>query len=300
MQEIGMRNCSSQKKQVCIFLVSVSMIMGIGIYHSMCIPGLGAKDDEIGLKKILEETANYCEKVKGMALFYVCKEKITEKEFFYSGTTFARSATEREQRPFRLASTKEKKLLYDYQLIKKEGELKEQRILLEEDGKKMFQEDAELDRIKYVSENLVFGPVGFLSKSWQGYFNYEIVGEDSVGGTKTITIRSSPKEEMEENYNFGKIWIDKDSFQILKIEWEPVSIKHYEKGKIPTFLGEFKQRVIWTVDYGVEKNGVRFPSCQMVKEIFINERSYKILKRELSCNYLDYKFFTVETEVKYD
>ena len=295
-----MRNLFSLKRQVCVFLVSVSIVMGTYIYHFMYLPGLEAKNNEIGLKKILEETANYCERVKGMALFYVCKEKITEKEFFYSGTTFARSATEREQRPFQLASTKEKKLLYDYQLIKKAGELKEQRILLEEDGKKMYQEDAELDKIKYVSENLVFGPVGFLSQSWQGYFNYEIVGEDSVSGVKTLIIRSSPKREMEENYNFGKIWIDKDNFQILKIEWEPVSIKHYEEGQIPTFLGEFKQRVIWTVDYGVEKNGVRFPSCQMVKEVFINEKGYKILKRELSCDYVDYKFFTVETEVKYD
>jgi hypothetical protein len=295
-----MRSHISLKKKVCIFLVFVSMIIGTGIYHFMFVPGLGAKDNEIGLKKILKETANYCERVKGMALFYVCKEKITEKEFFYSGTSFARSETEREQRPFRLVSTKEKKLLYDYQLIKKAGEMKEQRILLEEDGKKMYQENAELDKIKYVSENLVFGPVGFLSKYWQGYFNYEILGEGSVGGIKTLIIRSFPKEEMEENYNFGKIWIDKDNFQILKIEWEPVSIEHYEEGKIPTFLGEFKQSVIWTADYDIEKNGVRFPSRQMVKEVFISERGYKILKRELSCDYEDYKFFTVETEVKYD
>ncbi len=295
-----MRNRFSLKKQVCIILVSVSMTIGTGIYHFMFVPELGANDNEIGLKKILKETAGYCDRVKGMALFYVCKEKITEKEFFYSGTSFARSATEREQRPFRLVSTIEKNLLYDYQLIKKAGELKEQRILLEEDGKKMHQKDAELDKIKYVSENLVFGPVGFLSQSWQAYFNYEILGEDSVGGVKTLIIRSSPKKEMEENYNFGKIWIDKDNFQILKIEWEPVSIKHYEEGQIPTFLGEFKQRVIWTVDYDIEKNGVRFPSRQMVKEVFINERGYKILKRELSCYYHDYKFFTVETEVKYD
>jgi len=295
-----MRSHISLKKKVCIFLVFVSMIIGIGIYHFMFVPGLGAKDNEIGLIKILKETANYCERVKGMALFYVCKEKITEKEFFFSGTSFARSATEREQRPFRVVSTKEKKLLYDYQLIKKAGELKEQRILLEEDGKKMYQEDAELDKIKYVSENLVFGPVGFLSASWQGYFNYEILGEDSIDGIKTLIIRSSPKEEMEENYNFGKIWIDKSNFQILKIEWEPVSIKHYEEGEIPTFLGEFKQSVLWTVDYGVEKNRVRFPSRQMVKEVFINEKGYKILKRELSCDYEDYRFFTVETEVKYD
>lgn len=295
-----MRNRFSAKKQVLICLVFVSMIIGTGIYHFMFVQGLDAGNDEISLKKILKETANYCERVKGMALFYVCKEKITEKEFFYSGTSFARSETEREQRPFRLVSTKEKKLLYDYQLIQKAGELKEQRILLEEDGEKMYQENAELDKIKYVSENLVFGPVGFLSQYWQGYFNYEILGEDSVGGTKTIIVRSSPKEEMEENYNIGRIWIDKDNFQILKIEWEPVSIEHYEEGEIPTFLGEFKQSVIWTVDYDIEKNGVRFPSRQMVKEVFINERGYKILKRGLSCHYEDYKFFTVETEVKYD
>lgn len=295
-----MRNRIPLKKQVWIFSVSVSMIIGAGIYHFIYIPELDAKDNEINLKKVLKETANYCERVKGMALFYVCKERISEKEHFYGRTSFARSTTEREQRPFRLISTKEKKFLYDYQLVKKGSELKEQRILLEEDGKKTYRENAELSEIKYISQKLVFGPVGFLSEYWQGYFNYEILEEDSVKGIKAIIIKSYPKQEMEENYNFGKIWIDKENFQILKIEWEPVSIKEYEEGALSSQLGEFKQKVIWTVEYGVEKNGVRFPSRQSVKEIFMNERGYKVLKRELSCDYEDYKFFTVETEVKYD
>jgi len=140
--------------------------------------------------------------------------------------------------------------------------------------------------------------VGFLSYYWQNFFNYEITGEDSVKGEKAIIISAQPKEAMDENYNFGKIWVNADNFQVLRIEWEPASIKDYVEGEIISSLGEFKQKVVWTVDYNVEKNGVRFPGQQFIQEFFINEnRGYKAIKREISFQYDEHKFFVVETDV---
>ena len=57
--------------------------------------------------------------------------------------------------------------------------------------------------------------------------------------------------------------------------------------------------VIWNVTYGVEKNGVRFPSKQLIQEVFVNNKGEKVVVKELSFVYEDYKFFTVEIEIKY-
>jgi hypothetical protein len=44
---------------------------------------LEAQDDEERLSRILTKAAAYCEKVKGLALFYVCVENTKDKVFFY-------------------------------------------------------------------------------------------------------------------------------------------------------------------------------------------------------------------------
>jgi len=232
-----------------------------------------------------------------LALYYICKEKITIKENIFSRKTRATGLL-RKERAFQIRKINRQNYIYDYQLIRKAGELVEKRILLEENGKKRHIKNAELKNIKYVSKYLVFGPVGFLSYYWQNFFNYEITGEDSVKGEKAIIISAQPKEAMDENYNIGKIWVNTDNFKVLRIEWEPASIKDYVEGELISSLGEFKQKVVWTVDYNVEKNGVRFPGQQFIQELFFNEnRGYKAVKREISFRYDEYKFFVVETDV---
>lgn len=246
---------------------------------------------------VLRKTAEYCERIKKLALYYICKEKITIKENIFSQKTRATGLL-RKERPFQIRKINRQNYIYDYQLIRKAGELVEKRILLEENGKKRHRKNAELKNIKYTSKNLVFGPVGFLSYYWQNFFNYEITGEDSVKGEKAIIISAQPKEAMDENYNIGKIWVNTDNFKVLRIEWEPASIKDYVEGELISSLEEFKQKVVWTVDYNVEKNGVRFPGQQFIQELFFNEnRGYKAVKREISFRYDEYKFFVVETDV---
>jgi hypothetical protein len=64
----------------------------------------------------------------------------------------------------------------------------------------------------------------------------------------------------------------------------PASIHNYEDEAFDSRLGEFKKTVKWIVDYGVEKNGVRFPSRQVIQEIFIaatpRGNEYRTVKHE--------------------
>ena len=57
------------------------------------------------------------------------------------------------------------------------------------------------------------------------------------------------------------------------------------------------------VDYTVEKNGVLFPGRQLVQEIFFrnskNGFQQMAVKRETRFEYDAYRFFVVETDVRY-
>ena len=117
---------------------------------------------KVQLDKILKRTSAYCERIKQVALHYVCTEKIRDIENIFDRVTLS-SGMVREARAFSVRSTKRQSFIYDYQLIKKGEELQEQRILIEENGKKRNKKNADLKKLKYYSQYLVYGPVGFLS-----------------------------------------------------------------------------------------------------------------------------------------
>lgn len=49
----------------------------------------------------------------------------------------------------------------------------------------------------------------------------------------------------------------------------------------------------------MEKNGVRFPSKQLIKDVLIDKEGEKFIQEETLFIYYDYKFFIVDVEVKY-
>jgi hypothetical protein len=254
--------------------------------------------DQKILEMILEKTADYCERVKDIALFYVCKEKVEDERYFFSNRNLLKfsmsSSSEIEPRRMRKNTC-----AYDYQLVKKEKELREKRILLEEDGEEKYEKNVEIRPVKYYGKYLVYGPVGFLSKQWQPAFEYRIVGRDVIDGKGTIVIESFPKEEREDNCNYGRIWVDEEDSSILKIEYDPRSIKDFEDEMSKSPVDDLKKTVVWRISYGVEKHGVRFPSQQLIQEFYVNGEGERILLEKISFTYEDYKFFVVETEVKY-
>ncbi|MBN1273334.1 MAG: tetratricopeptide repeat protein [Candidatus Aminicenantes bacterium] len=251
------------------------------------------------LLSVLKGSGDYCERIKNIALFYVCKEKITHIQFSY-GRRNLFYTTFQSARRLKIHSKKEKTFLYDYQLIKKEEELKESRILLEENGKKRHQKNAPFPPLKYNYQYLIYGPVGFLSRYWQDFFHFEYLGKEKVNDRQAVVIRSIPKERRKENYNFGKIWIDAENKSILKIEYDPKSIRYYREEKLRSPIGNLRKETNWIIYYGVEKNGVRFPSRQIIRDFYINNQGEKLLMEEIVTDFLDYQFFVVETDIKFD
>ena len=182
------------------------------------------------------------------------------------------------------------------EMIKKGDKLEEKRTLIKEGKKKRNVEDAELKIEGIKTKFLAYGPVGFLSWYWQYYFQYEIAGKDKINGKKAIVIEAAPTEEREDNYYSGKIWVDENDYSILKIEWVPKYIKGYEED----VTGGVKRNVRWAASYEVEKNGIRFPSKQLIEEVFITEAGKEYPSNLITIIYDNYKFFMVEVDVVWD
>ena len=166
--------------------------------------------------------------------------------------------------------------------------------------------------VRFFHERVIFGPIGLLSRHWQQHLRYRIIGRTKLSGTKTIIIEAVPKDKDAVEFLYGKIWIKADDHSIVKIECNPQSMKNY--GEAVELAKRLRADPCITLEseYDFCKNGIRFPSRYTIKEEYIlkNDNLIEVLtpkgsKRinrftftEITVIYKDYKFFTVETEVK--
>lgn len=286
-------------RRTTLFLLTV-ILLSLSVLFSGQETNIPDKDQK--LKDILLKAGEYCESVKKAVFNFVCNENIKEELYLYNKKTVYKRM-DGASLPIMLtelkkSKIKEKTYLYDYQLIKKEEDPIEKRILLKENGKKKHEENAELKLQRILVKYLVYGPIGFLSKYWQDYFNYEITGVGTIEGRNTLVISAAPNSVREDNYSFGKIWVDESDYSILKIEWDQRSIKDF-KDKVESRAGDMKRIVAWGAVYGKEKKGLRFPSRQYIEEKLVTIAGTEYTKYKVEIIYNNYKFFTVETDVKF-
>jgi hypothetical protein len=250
------------------------------------------------LEEILDKCAVYCERLANASLFFVCNERIEEEinEINLVGYSRRIDAKKVEGNTY----------VYDYQLMKKGNRIEEKRILLEENGKKKNEKNAQLKTRMFYSKRSVFGPVGLLARKNHDKYNYKIIDEESVHGRKTAVIEATPKSEMRDMPNYGKIWVDKQDYSILKVEVAEESLVGLEQAKETSKLKSTPMISVthyYDEVYKTDENQIiRFPS----KTVFLYEkhlykRGYReqVIVAKTQFIYDNYKFFTVEVDVKY-
>ena len=261
-------------------------------------------ENEFMLKEILKNCARYCEKLEKTALYFVCEEKIREEIILKQEVRMGRGY---------LPAEKEiNSYIYDYQLIRKGKEFRESRTLIKENGEKRNIKNASLKTKRFFSLKSVYGPVGFLSQDAQKKYTYKLLREDREDGRKVYVIEVIPKTSEVENPNFGILWVDQKDFFVLKIKIAQESLIGYEeaKKKLQKQMEESGRATLYkyhpelTVNhyYGVEKNGIRFPSKTVFEEAYkiyaIRHKKWTTYKRsKVVIEFKNYKFFTVETDV---
>ncbi len=282
-----------------IFIIYSLVCLIILSYGLRGIPSVNYQEKKaIGLDETLDKCTVYCEMLARASLFFVCIEKIEEEiyEINLIGHSGGIDTKKIEGNTY----------IYDYQLIKKGNKVEEKRILLEENGKKKNEENAQLKTGMFYSKRSILGPIGLLSRENHDKYGYEILDEESISGRNIIVIEAKPKSEMNDMPNYGKIWIDKQDYSILKIEVAEESLVGFKQIKEASKLNTTPSISVthfYDEVYTTDKNQViHFPS----QTIFHYQtrspgRKYRdrLIKAKSQYTYSNYKFFTVDVDVKY-
>jgi hypothetical protein len=261
-----------------------------------------ANADQTRLKEILQKTGEYCHRLENAVFDFVCLEEITEK--------IRQSPEFRKELPMERDSlgipqlqvierTKKNKYLYEYQLIGKKEKSEERRTLLEKNGKKKIQKEARLETSRLYYENIVFGPIDLFRRFGQLYLDWRVVNEETMNQEKVVVIEAVPKSGLTQFYPYGKIWLSESDSGIMKIEWNEKSITNYQFIEEQAKKSNAEPWITLISEFGVKKNGIRFPSRLVCEEAYINRQGKKAKSSETTVVYRDYKFFTVDVDVKY-
>jgi hypothetical protein len=257
--------------------------------------------DQPELAGILAHCADYCRKLENAVLDFICQEKIREEIFRPSiiEVETRNKFTQEKNQAIVSQRVARNEFVYDYQLIRKEGETSERRNLVLENGRKTDEKNAQLKTSGCTYENIIFSPIVLLGEKWQPKHDYKVLREENVLGKRALVIQVTPKPDEWLGYLYGTVWVAQEDSAILKIEWAQESIGNYGEFELAALNLGIKPDIILSGDYSYQKNGIRFPSAFSVSVAcrFTPKRETTLYK--LAVAFAAYKFFTVETEVKY-
>ena len=260
-------------------------------------------DDAALLDGILEKASVYARKLNDYAYYFVCREAVTEKlvgktKFTYSRSSAIEGSAGGQTMSARDTSTTNT-YLYEYQLVRKQGENEEKRSLIEKNGQRLIVPDAKLEAMRFHFENFAFGPIDIFGAVGRERHGYEIVGRDKVKGEKAIIIEARSTAETADYNPGGKVWVREGDNAILKIEWDQKTMAGFKDISAAADAVNAIPMFILVTEYGVEKNGIRFPSRVLMREAYLRTKTRKIQKvSEVTIDYKDYKFFQVEVETQ--
>jgi hypothetical protein len=280
------------------FLVAIALFLWLPLAGTVLDqkPAAGPQNAPAAdpLPRILEKTREYCRRLGTASLYFICRERIDERQFNPPLRIFSSIVG---GGPRHVTSVS---LEYDYQLIRSGESIEEKRILLKENKQARSEPNATLKTQLYKHKYLVYGPVALLSEYWQPRHSYTYLGEDEVDKEKTFLVEAGPSGTPEPNLLYGKVWVREKDFAIVKIEWDQRSLGNFDQVRLTAkSLGhEAEPRISIIGFYGVEKNGVRFLDRLTIREDYESTRgTFRV--SETTVLYKDYRFFIVETEVRY-
>jgi hypothetical protein len=233
--------------------------------------------DEARLSMILQRAADYCQRLDRAVMDFVCLEEVAETSFNLTPNTDV--------------------YLYDYQFVRKAGGgAKERRNLVSVNGKKADLKTTALHTGFFQYQNVLFGPIGLLSRYWQAFLVYQIAGEDKLDGQKAVVVDAAPGSALAEPHPYGRVWIREKDGAVLKILWDQRSLGNFKTVEAWAKEHDSEPQITSYSEYGFEKNGLRFPSRSYTEQGYVRKDRGKYASAEISVTYRKYKFFTVETE----
>ncbi len=232
------------------------------------------------LKKLLDGSQKYCRKLFGATFDFICHEQVTE----------------------RIENATEGRFKYFYRLTKKGKDVKEERSLLKKRGRRFVRRIQSANSESYTTERVIFGPNAMVGEGWDLYFDYRIIGEETLDGHKTVIVDVIPKRKNTRNPFFGQVWINEKDYSVMKISWNPKSIEGLQQNfqtrvleRAKLYKGE--PHILSILELNVEKRGLRFPSRLLIEESYIKPNGRKVVRVKRTTDYVDYLFYSVGADV---
>lgn len=260
---------------------------------------------ETSLEEIIGHEADYCRKLEAAAMDFVCLEDIEEivnqskdiKLDQPGSFDLMKDGVWMRSKAALPPGKLKRALLYDYQFVRESGRIRETRTLIQENREKRHEKNAKLKTMSFVFQNALLGPVAIFGGQWRDAYDYRISGDARVGERPAVIIDVRPKASAPvTRYLYGRAFVDKENFNILKIEWNEARI-----GNPGVFIkrGErygMKPWIRLESEFGIEKNGILFPSRLHIEEAYLDKKGRKFTRSETSVIYKDFRFFKVSIE----
>jgi TonB family protein len=262
------------------------------------------------LANVLEGSAEYCRRLAGAALGFICEERIGEIHYNFAkemnwqgiavsprGSSVAYITTWIPQ--WDPARTERHDYICDYLFVKKGDSVEERRIILKDNGRTMPDRSRFLEEKRFTALNPLLAAVHILGRDRQSLFNFRVIDTDRIHGHEAYVIEAIPKSGNTWGVEYAKIWIDRTGYQILKSEIQGVPLEGYNDVLADTTQFNIKPILTTSHTYEVEKNGVLFPARTTIRVDYPEPQAWfsrTVVKLKIDMEYDKYKFFTVETE----
>jgi len=257
------------------------------------------------LESLLKKTSEYCRRLESAVIDFICREEIKETidpALDYPQPKNAREAIASWNKPPVPPPSMwkiHKSYTYDYQCLGTAGKITENRNLLEENGKKKNDPKAKLKTEVFIFGTAFLGPAGIFAERFQKDYVYTVVGRETLDERPAIIIEAVPKPDAPETKTlYGKAWIDAETAAILRIDWNEGRIGHFEIFEKRGRSFDRKPRITIRSEFRAEKNGLHFLSRLIAEEAYLNQRGRAFVRSKTDVVYKDFKFFTVEVDVR--
>jgi len=265
-----------------------------------------AASPPLSLDALLAKAAAYCRRLEGSAFDLACREEISETvdpsldaaaelppsnpyRTTYSGPTITISKVKKIKHRF----------VYDYQCVRTARVLREMRTQLEENGKRKVVSNAGLRTPVVDFAGALLSPIGLFGERSQPGYDFSVASEAKAGDTGVLVIDAKPKPEAPlTRYLYGKAWIDPATGVLLKIEWGERPAGRFEIFETRGRLYNREPRLVFSSEFGAEKNGIRFPSRLSFEESFLNDAGKVFVRSRSVAVYKDFKLLSVEVELR--
>ncbi len=262
--------------------------------------------DERGWTKVLDLAKRYCARLDRAALDFVCKERVKEESntrpapvgtkvypsSLYTGRDGAMKTAAAAPEHFNTVV-----FTYDYMFVRKGGEVKEKRDLVNKNGEEIEKKDVGIETRHFKFNEIFFGASTLLGEAATADHVYKFVENDKIKREPVVVVSCETKPESARKVLTGKAWIRVKDGAVLRIAWDPESFGDYQNVLILADGLGMNPAIASETEFGIEHNGVLFPTRDRTEETY-KKGSMSFTRSMVTVTYDNYKFFTVETGIE--